>query len=717
MAASAVVRAALLFLGSLLFAAHAAVEQSVPAVQKVIQLLTDMSTQAVKAKNEEAVEYAKFEQFCKDTTASKTVEIKEGAELIEVLSADIEKLGTDIEGLQEKLEELQNTISKAQADMKKNEARREKEKAANREAISEHLEAVDSLERAITVLQKQNYDRKQAADALLQISGLDIMPGSAQRTVAAFLEMQTGDDFLTRENPEANAYEFQSGHIIELLKKFLVEFTEKRDDLQKQEMSNQHNFELLQQQLTDIIENAESDTADNTAHLQEKKATRADKSKRLDVATKGHAEDVKYLSNLEVECREKAASFQEKQGLRDEEVQAIQKAIEIMNSEDVMGNAEKHLPAAAASSLQLSAGHPSAFAQLRSGSSETPAVRMALTSYLKAEGQRLHSSRLSMLAHQVASSADPFGKVKKLIQDLITRLLQEANEEAEHKGWCDTELGTNKKTRDKLTADIDKLQARIDEDQASIMEMTERIAELAKETQEIVQEIKEVSALRATEMAKNKATIEDAASAQKAISAATVLLKEFYKKASTATALVQDSPIQYDRIGNEEVKMGSAEWNALANPNAEEVDRGHREGMQTFGKTYRGQQDEAGGVLAMLEVIASDFASLESDTVAAEELAISQYNDFMAESNKNKAVKAKETSMLSSDKLEAEERMSSDTKDIKSTQDQLLAADRYYEKLKPQCIDQGVTYEQRAKARADEIQSLQEALRILSSET
>ena len=62
--------------------------------------------------------------------------------------------------------------------------------------------------------------------------------------------------------------------------------------------------------------------------------------------------------------------------------------------------------------------------------------------------------------------------------------------------------------------------------------------------------------------------------------------------------------------------MGSAEWNALANPNFEgkggygqgsedKVDKGHKAGMQTFGKTYNGLQDQAGGVFAMLEVMGS----------------------------------------------------------------------------------------------------------------
>ena len=50
-----------------------------------------------------------------------------------------------------------------------------------------------------------------------------------------------------------------------------------------------------------------------------------------------------------------------------------------------------------------------------------------------------------------------------MIKDLITRLMEEANEEAEHKGWCDTELATNKQTRQEKTEAVDTLAAEIDE--------------------------------------------------------------------------------------------------------------------------------------------------------------------------------------------------------------------------------------------------------------
>merc|ERR1719375_1193745 len=97
--------------------------------------------------------------------------------------------------------------------------------------------------------------------------------------------------------------------------------------------------------------------------------------------------------------------------------------------------------------------------QLMQSSSRNPA-QDRVVQYLRDQANNLHSRVLSALAVRVAD--DPFAKVKKMIKDLIVRLMEEANEEASHKGWCDTELSTNELTRKEKTEAVEMLHAEID---------------------------------------------------------------------------------------------------------------------------------------------------------------------------------------------------------------------------------------------------------------
>ena len=57
------------------------------------------------------------------------------------------------------------------------------------------------------------------------------------------------------------------------------------------------------------------------------------------------AADEKFKSDLDATCAEKASDFAERQQLRTEELEAVNKAIEIMGGDAVFGSADKHLPA------------------------------------------------------------------------------------------------------------------------------------------------------------------------------------------------------------------------------------------------------------------------------------------------------------------------------------------------------------------------------------
>merc|ERR1719324_2116408 len=118
----------------------------------------------------------------------------------------------------------------------------------------------------------------------------------------------------------------------------------------------------------------------------------------------------------------------------------------------------------------------------------------------------------------------------------------------------------------------------------------------------------------------------------------------------------------------------------------------------------------------MLEVILSDFAKAETQTSTAEETSQSTYEKFMAEADEDAAVKAAEVKHKTNDKQRTEELLRQKKKELELTQEELDAALAYYDKLKPDCVDLGLSYEDRLRMREEEIESLQEALKILSGE-
>merc|ERR1719456_543252 len=119
--------------------------------------------------------------------------------------------------------------------------------------------------------------------------------------------------------------------------------------------------------------------------------------------------------------------------------------------------------------------------------------------------------------------------------------MEEAAEEAEHKGWCDQELATNEQTRKEKTQAVETLHAEIDELEATIAQLTEEVAELTQAIADSDAAMAKATELRTAEKAKNAATIKDAQAAQVAVANALNVLNEFYAKAGGATALVQKS--------------------------------------------------------------------------------------------------------------------------------------------------------------------------------
>merc|ERR1719235_1445232 len=395
-----------------------------------------------------------------------------------------------------------------------------------------------------------------------------------------------------------------------------------------------------------------------------------------EVTETSKAKDESVLSDTNAECKQTSDEYEKNQVVRAGEIKALTEAIKIMSSGDVTGMGEKHLPAAL---IQTKA---TAWAQLRSGRDYD---RQRLVEFLQGRAQKLGSKYLALMATR--AEADPFGKVKKMIKDLIVKLMEEANAEADQHAYCQTELATNKQTREIKSEEVEELTAELESQNALLEKLTTEITELSDEVAEIKSQQNKATGIRQEEKKTNAATVADAKVAQAAVEKATAVLKDFYSQHSASSALLQD---------NSGLKQEMQQAASL--------------------EPYKGQQAGSGGIMGMLDVILSDFARLQTETEQAENSAASTYEAFMNESNEDVAVKETEIEHKSNKKDTCTETIADLDKNLKLTQTELDKALEYYDKLKAECVDTQVSYEERVRMREEEIQSLQEALKVLAGE-
>merc|ERR1719428_909628 len=266
--------------------------------------------------------------------------------------------------------------------------------------------------------------------------------------------------------PEANAYEFQSQAIVDMLDKLLGKFDDERTALEEEEGESVHSFDMLKADLENQLSAARAANSEKSQAKAKALQGAADSKGALQDTVTTRDDDAKYAADLTATCEQKSTDFANRQILRGEEIEAITKAIEILAGGAVSGSSEKHF------GTEFLQKKGASFAQLRSDG-QTP-NQQKLISFLNKRAKQLNSRVLSAFAIRVA--ADPFKKVKKMIKDLIVKLMEEANAEVEQKGYCDKEMATNEHTRKEKTEAVELLTADIDELSASVASLTDQVA-------------------------------------------------------------------------------------------------------------------------------------------------------------------------------------------------------------------------------------------------
>ena len=226
-------------------------------------------------------------------------------------------------------------------------------------------------------------------------------------------------------------------------------------EARKKEMKGAHAYDMTKMSLTDSITLLKQKLPDATA----RKASNAEAMGKAkgEVAgmKKSLTADEAYLTSLHTECEAKSSEWDEWQKSAQGELEAVVKAKEILSS------------GVKAALVQTTGARP--FLE----SSRKAVKRGRLTGLLKDLAKKFHSYALMEMASRAQN--DPLAKVKGLIKDMVNKLLQEANEEASHKAFCDEELAKSSKTKEEKMASMDEFSSRMDKASSGIATLTEQV--------------------------------------------------------------------------------------------------------------------------------------------------------------------------------------------------------------------------------------------------
>jgi len=529
--------------------------------------------------------------------------------------------------------------------------------------------------------------------------------GSNKQAVSAFLQQDPG---VPMEN-----YKFKSGGVIETLEDLQNDFRKTKNDVDEDEAESVHEYDMLMQEKTDLVKRHKQD-------LEEARKDKARTTEEIGAASEELSttraqllDDKQYLSELSEMCVNTAKTWDVRSKVRADELSALTAATTIVKETvaektssatvrltqmGVRVNMVKQMvqDPSAMESIEAEAEaaegeKPVAFLQkFLQKSKVSPhsldGARDLVINMLTTQGVKSKSTLLSQLAVQIR--ADPFAKIKKLIQETIERLLHEAAEEANQKGWCDKAQADAKQKRTYAAEEIEALNGEMASLEGRRNKLAEELEVLRKEIPDLKERRDEAEKMRAEEKAENERTVDEASAGLDAINMAIDILDKFYKTAAKA-----------------KVDLSLAQGPMDDAPSA---------GFEA-GEAYTGAGGESGGILGMMDVIKSDFERTISETEKAEKKASTDHRNFMTETGKSLAEKEMAEEQKDDQHANTVEELDSARDSLDAEAAILSTSIKELIELKPTCIDTGMSYEERVARREDEIESLKKALCIFEN--
>mmetsp|Transcript_87353 Transcript_87353/g.151232 ORF Transcript_87353/g.151232 Transcript_87353/m.151232 type:complete len:664 (+) Transcript_87353:89-2080(+) len=654
----------LLALALLLVAAPASGNAANP-LESVVTALAQMLKECETSAKEEEVDMVEKKGQCENNIAATTKSISVDTKEVSKQEAAKEKNEADAETLAEEIAKLEASLVKLEKQQAKANSTHTKEMADHMDMIQELDQSIAALKEAMTAVEK-GMGKGNETD-LLQVLSSKLLSEHDKALVESFVAFG-------QSQPEAKAYESQSGGVMKLMEKLLGKFQDQKAAAETEFRNTGFAYAKLMQQLKQQASADEGEQKSKEADMASAKEKAAEAKGLLEKSSKSLAAGKDSLGELKLSCKVELEEFKQNQKVRTEEIKAIETAISVLGE---VGGVEPDNW----SVKKLG----TALVQVRRSLAEPHGdLRSRVEEFIQERAVALRSRSLALVATRIAK--DPLEPAKRMIKDLIIKMVSDAEVDKEEKAYCEKEMKLNVLARSNSQEAVEDLHAQLEAAQAAVVTLSSQITGKSEEIQGLMESLKEATELRQKTKADNTATIKDAKQSQFAVEKAIKALKSFYAKPEE-TALVQ----------TDDSDMLSQEMSDQSTGNA----------------PYEGS-DGGSKIISLLETILGDFSKLEAETDLDEEQAQSDYEKFKVKTEKTIAVSEEENDFQVQKKEATIQNIQNLKKELENAQEKLDAGMAYYEKLKPTCVD-NADWQARVHACSEEILALQKALHMLNS--
>jgi len=665
-------------------------------VEQVVQLLTDLKSKLEMDEKVEQQIYDKFACWCEKTTARK-------AEAIEDAQSDLRKLGQKMLTLKGTIGTLAAEIAELNAAIKANKeaqaeatALREKENAAWKAETDETKEALTALEQAIVVLKEATggsallQESTQARAAVKRV--IDMLPTS--------VALKPQQEALLSEftaSKESGKYSPQSATIQGMLRDMYENFARDVQEATNTEATKNRNYEEFIEEKTEELAALEVDKADKEEKKAKAEEDLADTTQEYDDTEAQMKIDIEFFDETKKSCKEKHDEWVERSDLRQQEVEGVGKAIEILSTDEARELFASSIKEGKEVKADDSYDTGTITSLLQKSADNSAEGSAAAYHMLRDAARHTRSLRLAALAVRVqGTKAGHFDEVIAAIDAMIKTLKEEDLADIAKRDQCKEENKKIASVIGEVTWLIQKNEAKIDKLLKTIEELEAEKAKTIEEIAATEKHMKDITKQREEENAEFLKSKEDDQKVIKLLAKARAVLVKYYQKND-----VDIGPIQAGAkdlaFEQEDPEFAISEDQA---PEAVFSNKGKR-------------KNETKGIVSIMTMLIEDVADEIKNAMKAEEEAQLAYEEQMATAQKLKESLVTKKVNLEVMIAKKQDELKDEEADKKKNEGDLKDEEDYKASIKPDCDWILKAFAERAEKRAAELDGLSGAKEYL----